>query len=88
MKYINDERSVTPNISGKEYVRYINLREITCHSLAGLVTMESSLPCKTHVVYQHASPHVWVESPTSSLEYKIDNTQAISGCNIQASNFL
>ena len=79
MKYINDLRNLTPNSSVEEYIRYINLRAITCHSLAGLVTMKSTLPSESHPVYEHGGPHVWIESPTSSLEYKISHTQAITG---------
>ena len=85
MKYINDLRNLTPNSSVEEYIRYINLRAITCHSLAGLVTMKSTLPSDPHPVYEHGGPHVWIESPTSSLEYKIVDTQAINNKYIKVS---
>lgn len=85
IKYINDLRNYTPNFNVEEYIRYINLREITCHSLAGLVTMKSTIPCVPHITSQHGIPHVWIESPTCTTEYKIENLHNIVGSNIQAS---
>ena len=79
--YINKMRDPTTDL--EEYVRYINLRQVTCHSLAGLVKVSTTFPGDRHAVYQHGGPHVWIESPTSSLEYKITKTQEITGKDIK-----
>ena len=78
--YINKMRDPTTDL--EEYVRYINLRQVTCHSLAGLLKVSTTFPGDRHAVYQHGGPHVWIESPTSSLQYKITNTREITGKDI------
>ncbi len=84
IKIIDDVRTLTPISNPQQYVRYINSRAYSCYSLAGLVIMESDLPVEAHV-YQQASPHVWIESPTSSNVYKISHTQEITSKYISAS---
>ena len=76
---INKIRDLTPTLNVEEYVRYINLRQVTCHSLAGLLKISTTFPGDRHAVYQHGGPHVWIESPTSSLEYKMTKMEEIIG---------
>ena len=76
---INKMRDSTPTSSVEEYVKFINLRQVTCHSLAGLLKISTTFPGDKHPVYQHGGPHVWIESPTSTLEYKITDTQGFTG---------
>ena len=81
MVYIEHIRNLTPLSDEEEYCRYINLRKITCHSLANLVIVKTDIPEEPHPVFMHGGPYIWIESPTSTLRFKV--TKSMNDKHIQ-----
>ena len=79
---IQNLHNLTPIINEDEYVRYINLRNTTLHSLAGVLKVTTDL----HFVSRHPKitgiPHTWLESPTCTMSAMLEGDQDLTAKNI------
>ena len=62
-----DIHNLTPTSNINEYVRYINLRNMTLHSLAGIMDISTDIPYQKNDI-----PHALIESSTCTMKLQID----------------
>ena len=72
--YVDHVHILRPDANVEEYVRYINARNATLHSLAGLCKIESSFEFAVdpeRVKHRYIGPYVLLESTTGHCLYAI-----------------
>ena len=79
---IENLHNLTPTTDQTEYVHYINLRNTTLHSLAGILEVTTDIIFTSKHPNKTGIPHTWVESPTCTLPTMLDGNQDLAGKNI------
>ena len=72
--YVDHVHVLRPDANAEEYVRYINARNVTLHSLAGLCTLETSFGWVTdpkRTVRGMVDPYIVLESNTGHCLFSI-----------------
>ena len=72
--YVDHLHIYRPDSNAEEYVRYINARNVTLHSLAGLCTLETSFGWVTdpkRTVFGMVDPYIVLESTTGHCLFVI-----------------
>ena len=82
--YVDHLHLYRPDSNAEEYVRYINARYVTLHSLAGLCKIETTFLWATdpkRVTVRYIGPYLLLESTTGHCLYAIQE-QDLTGKNI------
>ena len=82
--YVDHVHVLRPDANAEEYIRYINARNTTLHSLAGLCKIESSFDWAVDpdcVRHRYIGPYILLESTTGHCLYAIQE-QDLTGKNI------
>ena len=79
---IQNLHNLTPITDEVEYARYINLRNITLHSLAGVVNITTDLTFVSKHPKITGIPHTWIESPTCTMSSMLEANKDLKGKNI------
>ena len=74
--------NLTPTTDEVEYAHYINLRNITLHSLAGILEVTTDINFTSKHPNKNGMPHTWIESPTCTMNTMLDGNQDLAGKNI------
>ena len=74
--------NLTPTTDQTEYVHYINLRNTTLHSLAGVLEVTTDINFGSKHPNITGIPHTWIESPTCTLATMLRGNQDLAGKNI------
>ena len=79
---IENLHNLTPTTDQTEYVHYINLRNTTLHSLAGVLEVTTDINFNSKHPNITGIPHTWIESPTCTLATLLRGNQDLAGKNI------
>ena len=79
---IENLHDLTPITNELEYVHYINLRNTTLHSLAGILEVTTDINFNSRHPNITGIPHTWIESPTFTLATLLRGNQDLAGKNI------
>ena len=75
---IQNLHNLTPITDEAEYVRYINLRKTTLHSLAGVVNITTDFNFTSRHPKKTGIPHTWIESPTCLMNAMLEANQDLA----------
>ena len=79
---IENLHNLTPTTNQSEYVHYINLRNTTLHSLAGVLKVTTDINFTSKHSDKNGMPHTWIESPTCTFATMIAGHQDLAEKNI------
>ena len=79
---IENLHNLTPTTNEVEYAHYINQRNITLHSLAGILEVTTDINFTSKHPNKTGIPHTWIESPTFTLATMLAGSQDLTGKNI------
>ena len=79
---IQNLHNLTPTTDEVEYVHYINQRNITLHSLAGILKVTTDINFTSKHPNKTGIPHTWIESPTCTMSTMLNGNQDLAEKNI------
>ena len=71
-KYTDIVHNLTPLSNKYEYIHYINLRNITLHSIAGISKVTTTWAHTPAQNYYEGMEQFWLESSACTLKYRLD----------------